>query len=46
MIDIRIVFNDWHSTNFVAFSLSEAFTLVQEYDSTSIISIHIYPHKD
>ena len=46
MVDIRIIFKDWHSANFVAFSLAEAFTIVQEYDSDSIISIHIYPNKN
>lgn len=45
MIDIRIIFKDWHSANFVAFSLPEAFTILQEYDRQSIVSIHIYPCK-
>ncbi len=45
MINIRIVFKDWQEANFVAFSLTEVFTILQDYDSKTINAIHIYPCK-
>lgn len=45
MINIRIVFNGWQEANFVAFSLAEAFTILQDYDRKTIKAIHIYPNK-
>ena len=46
MVDIRIVFKDWQEAKFVAFSIAEVFTILQDYDSKTINSIHIYPNKN
>ena len=42
MVNARIVFKDWHRVEFVAFSMAEVFTILQDYDISTIIDIHIY----
>lgn len=44
MVSIRIVFKDFDSRRFLAFTMSEAKELVDEYDINDVLSIHFYPH--
>ena len=45
MVKIRIVFKDWQRAEFVAFSLTEAFVILQDYDISVINAINIYPYN-
>lgn len=44
MVLIRIVFKTHEVQKFVAFTMAEAYSLVDEYDSKKLISIHFYPN--
>lgn len=44
MVLIRIVFKSHEVQKFVTFSMAEAESLVDEYDSKNLISIHFYPN--
>lgn len=45
MVRIRIVFRTWETQNFLAFTMSEAYSLVDEFDYKDIISVHYYPNS-
>ncbi len=44
MVYIRIVFRNWISKDFFAFSFSEAYDILNQFKIDNIISIHIYPN--
>lgn len=44
MVHIRIIFKTWETQNFLAFTMSEAYSLVDEFDYKDIISVHYYPN--
>lgn len=44
MVLIRIVFKSYEKQSFVAFSMSEAYSLVDEFDYSKLLSIHYYPN--
>ena len=44
MISVRIVFKGYQDKKFVAFTMSEAKELIDEYDVNDVLSIHFYPH--
>ena len=44
MFLIRIVFKSHEVQKFIAFTMAEAESLVDEYDSKNLISIHFYPN--
>lgn len=44
MVSVRIVLNSYEDKKFLVFSMNEALELIREYDSSNIISIHIYPN--
>ena len=44
MVLIRIVFKTWEQQKLVAFTMSEAESLVAEYDTKDLRSVHFYPN--
>ena len=44
MVSLRVLFKSHVDKKFIAFSLDEAFELLGEFDSSNIVSIHIYPN--
>lgn len=44
MVSLRVLFKCHKDKKFIAFSLGEAFELLNELDSSNIVSIHIYPN--
>ena len=44
MVSVRIVLDSHEDKKFLAFSMSEALEVIREYDTSNIISIHIYPN--
>ena len=44
MVYIRIVFKTWETQKFCAFTMSEAYSLVDEFDYKDILSVHYYPN--
>lgn len=44
MVSLRVSFKSHKSMKFIAFSLSQAFELLSELDSSNMESIHIYPN--
>lgn len=46
MVLIRIVFKSYEVQKFVAFTMAEAESLVDEYDSKDLLSVHLYPNHN
>lgn len=46
MVSVRILFSSHENKKFLAFSMKEAFDIVNEYDNSDIISVHFYPNYD
>lgn len=46
MVSLRVTFKCNKSMKFIAFSLSQAFELLSELDSSNIVSIRIYPNSN
>ena len=44
MVSVRIVFKSYQDKKFVAFTMSEAKELVDEFNIDDVLSIHFYPH--
>ena len=44
MVSVRILFRSHLDKKFLAFSMNEAYELISEYDSSNIVSVHIYPN--
>lgn len=44
MVSLRVLFKSHVDKKFIAFSLDEVFELLGEFDSSNIVSIHIYPN--
>lgn len=44
MVLVRFVFKSHEVQKFVTFSMAEAQSIVDEYDSKNFISIHFYPN--
>lgn len=44
MVSVRIHFKSHENEEFLAFSMAEAFEVVDGYDFNNIISVHFYPN--
>lgn len=44
MVSARIVFKSHEDVKFLAFSMAEAFEVVNGYDVNDITSVHFYPN--
>lgn len=44
MVSVRINFKSYDVKKFLTFTMNEAFDLVNEYDSETIMSVHFYPN--
>lgn len=44
MVLVRIIFKTWESQSFLAFTMNEAESLVDGYDSKDLRSVHFYPN--
>ena len=44
MVSVRIVFKGYQDKKFVAFTMSEAKEIIDDYDIDDVLSIHFYPH--
>lgn len=44
MVSLRVVFKSHVDRKFIAFTLAQAYELLDELDSSNIKAIHIYPN--